>query len=293
MKNRLKALLLAAGLTALTAAPYAAASAPAKAEELTEAAELASEAAEQLSEAAQGMAEEPGSEAAALAQSGPVSGEGQYAAYYDQMKTSVAATLENLSAMTDEQLQSVVEGTDAASAAIAAGWLNVKEELGAFVSAREQTITEGDNKVTVVTDAEYDGVSDKTKVKVVTVYDMKKSSMSMEWDVKYPMGKLMREAGLNTLLGMGTVFIVLIFLSFVIANIHWIPDLVEKGRKKPQTQEPVREEAPAPQVIPAAEEELTDDMELVSVISAAIAAFQDVPADGFVVRSIRKANRRR
>ena len=44
---------------------------------------------------------------------------------------------------------------------------------------------------------------------------------------------------------------------------------------------------------PAEEEELVDDTELVAVIAAAIAAYDDVPADGFVVRSIRKSNRRK
>lgn len=36
-------------------------------------------------------------------------------------------------------------------------------------------------------------------------------------------------------------------------------------------------------------EELLDDLELVAVITAAIAASMNVPADGFVVRSIKRA----
>ena len=48
------------------------------------------------------------------------------------------------------------------------------------------------------------------------------------------------------------------------------------------------------QIIEKEETELADDLELVAVISAAIAAYEgETTTDGFVVRSIRKANRRR
>ncbi|MBQ1194517.1 MAG: OadG family protein, partial [Lachnospiraceae bacterium] len=40
-------------------------------------------------------------------------------------------------------------------------------------------------------------------------------------------------------------------------------------------------------------EELVDDLELVAVITAAIAAASGASSDGFVVRSIRKAKRNR
>ena len=45
--------------------------------------------------------------------------------------------------------------------------------------------------------------------------------------------------------------------------------------------------------VPAAlvEEDLTDDLELVAVISAAIAASENTSTDSFVVRSIKKVNR--
>ena len=39
------------------------------------------------------------------------------------------------------------------------------------------------------------------------------------------------------------------------------------------------------------EEDLTDDLELVAVISAAIAASENTSTDSFVVRSIKKVNR--
>ncbi len=269
MRNRIKALLLGAALTvSVCSGAYAA------------------------QEASSEGVVEPISEAAAQAME-DADGQSQFAPYYDQMKASVSSTLDQLSAMTDEQLQEIVEGNDPTSALIAANWMNVKDELGIFTGVKEQTVEEEGNIVTVRTVAEYDSVPDNTVVNVNYIYDFKKTTSSIEWDVKYPMSKLISEAGLNTLLGLGTVFIVLVFLSIVIGNIHWIPDLIEK-RKKGKEQVI----APAPVVTekaaePKETEELVDDTELVAVIAAAIAAYDEVPADGFVVRSIRKANRRK
>ena len=60
----------------------------------------------------------------------------------------------------------------------------------------------------------------------------------------------------------------------------------KKSKKKTESPAP----APAPvQAAPAAEEDLTDDLELVAVITAAIAAFDNTSADGLVVRSIKRA----
>ena len=58
------------------------------------------------------------------------------------------------------------------------------------------------------------------------------------------------------------------------------------NKKNPAPVPAVNRAVPAP--APAAEEDLTDDLELVAVITAAIAASEDTPADGLVVRSIRR-----
>ena len=106
----------------------------------------------------------------------------------------------------------------------------------------------------------------------------------------------MEKAALNTLMGLGTVFVILAFLIFVISLFKYIPGLVE-GKKKESAPAPAAA-APAPAAAaPVAEpvvEDVTDDDELVAVIAAAIAASEGkTSTDGFVVRSIRKINRRK
>lgn len=100
----------------------------------------------------------------------------------------------------------------------------------------------------------------------------------------------MRGAGINTVMGVGTVFAVLVFLIFVISLFKYVNLIGAKKDEKPAPAPKVAP-APAPKAAPAAEENLVDDLELVAVISAAIAASENTSTDSFVVRSIKKVNR--
>lgn len=113
----------------------------------------------------------------------------------------------------------------------------------------------------------------------------------------YSTGELMEQAGLNTLIGMGTVFVVLIFISFIISLFKFLPALLAKkpevpveAKKKVST--PVAASAP----VVAEQEELINDTELVAVITAAVyaaaGASSAVSKDGLVVRSIKRARRK-
>ena len=75
--------------------------------------------------------------------------------------------------------------------------------------------------------------------------------------------------------------------------VKYVPKL-EAALSKKKTPETAPAPAPAPvqEVVPQAEEELVDDGALVAVIAAAIAAAENTSTDSFVVRSIRKSNRR-
>lgn len=113
---------------------------------------------------------------------------------------------------------------------------------------------------------------------------------SITTNVEYSFGEIMKKAALNTLLGMGTVFAVLILISLIISCFAFIPKIQEKLSKKPNKEEikAVAVDNTIAQIIE--KEELSDDYELVAVISAAIAASEGASStDGFVVRSIKRA----
>lgn len=109
---------------------------------------------------------------------------------------------------------------------------------------------------------------------------------------------------LNTLMGMGTVFCVLIIISLIISLFKYIPSLERKiknfsvRRKNKASAEQESEDAPKKvpkRPILEKEEELVDDGELVAVIMAAIVASSGgaVSADRLVVRSIKRVRNRR
>jgi sodium pump decarboxylase gamma subunit len=119
-------------------------------------------------------------------------------------------------------------------------------------------------------------------------------------DAVYSKAELMASAGRNTLIGMGTVFVVLIFISFIISLFKYLPALFAKKPKiEPEKKAEVKT-APVPAAKPvvAAGENLMDDAELVAVITAAVYAASAseggagaVSKDKLIVRSIKRAKR--
>lgn len=99
------------------------------------------------------------------------------------------------------------------------------------------------------------------------------------------MKELLLEACYNTILGIGTVFVMLIIMSLLIYCFRIIPTLQEKFSKKDTAAAPAPKKVAAPAPV---RENLVDDLELVAVIAAAIAASEQVPVDSFQVRTIKR-----
>ena len=122
------------------------------------------------------------------------------------------------------------------------------------------------------------------------VFDKNLYLESLTVGAHYSMGEILKKAGMNTLLGMGTVFVVLILISLIISLFKYIPAMQERMKNKKSKKKDVTagaEEAAKADMTEAADN-VTDDEELVAVIAAAIAAAEGTTTDGFVVRSIRR-----
>ena len=103
-------------------------------------------------------------------------------------------------------------------------------------------------------------------------------------------GEKLQNAGLNTLLGMGMAFTILILISLIISL---FPILLGGGNKKKKESDKEIAQKAMDNTISQIEEqeELVGDAELVAVIAAAIAAYEgSASTGGFQVRSIRKVN---
>ncbi len=106
---------------------------------------------------------------------------------------------------------------------------------------------------------------------------------SFKFDEYKTLGQKMQKAGLNTIMSMSIVFLVLIFISLLISCFKFI-GIIGKGKADTAPQTTVS--APAAAAV-SEPEDLVDDLELVAVITAAIAAASETEsADGLVVRSI-------
>lgn len=162
------------------------------------------------------------------------------------------------------------------------------EAMGSIKEYGEPVSTISDDTITVL--IPITGENASGSVELIFTNDIYLSMTSCTLNMNQTKGELMAKAALNTLLGMGTVFVVLILISLIISVFSFIPKMQEKlAKKEPPTQAPAPVPAAAP-VVEEAEEELADDTELVAVIAAAIAAYEGTSVEGFQVRSIRRAN---
>ena len=169
------------------------------------------------------------------------------------------------------------------------------EKYGAFVSSKDD--------VKVVENKDEDG-TDAVDVTVTFAFEKKDYILTLHVDCfdtigasvdtvtikakgegEESLGEKMANAAGNTLMGMGTVFLVLIFISLLISCFKFIPQIMDKFTKKPSVEE-------KPEVVEETSETVTaneeDDSELIAVIAAAIAASEQTSTDSFVVRSIRR-----
>jgi sodium pump decarboxylase gamma subunit len=165
------------------------------------------------------------------------------------------------------------------------------EDIGAIVAIGSAEAEVDDD--TIIVTVPVKGASGDGSVELIFTNDIYLTMTACTLNVNETMGQLMGRAAMNTLIGMGTVFVVLILISLIISLFGYIPKLQAYFVKKDNvavTPSPAPV-AVAPVVVEEEEEELVDDTELVAVIAAAIAAYEgSASVEGFQVRSIKRAS---
>ena len=127
------------------------------------------------------------------------------------------------------------------------------EDIGNYLGTDGGTIEYNDDNYVVrinVLGSEHSAI-------VEMVVDNKTAQFtSIATNVNYTFGEKMEKAVLNTLLGMGTVFVILILISVIIALFGFIPKLTEKKEEaKPQEE---KSNSVVAQIVE--KEELSDDL---------------------------------
>lgn len=202
---------------------------------------------------------------------------GSFLQLYTSLDDSEVAEFKKQMGM-QEQYAMLAEGADS--------WENVKDDLGELVSVEDAAVVkEIDDGYSATVRAQFE----KRALEFSVTTDAKISKVTgVSFVPEYTLAENMEKAGLNTLMGMGTVFCVLIFISVLISCFKFIGKFEAKAKEKAAA--PEANTAPAVSApVAEEEEELTDDLELVAVITAAIAAAEGSSPSGLVVRSIRRA----
>lgn len=208
----------------------------------------------------------------------------------ESINTQIVMTAEGLTSeivtLGEDEIKSYLESGDEFTVSAMTAWDDARESVGEFVEAGSAEVEFSNRQYTATVPVDFEKL-DAEFVYVFEENDGMVTPASVAVNVQYPLSTTMKNAGLNTLMGLGTVFVILTLLIFVISMFKFIPGSSAAKKEK-------KEPASVPTPVPAAETvELSDDNELIAVIAAAIAAAEGTSTDGFVVRSIRKIKRPR
>ena len=151
----------------------------------------------------------------------------------DTVKSTLVTTAEGLTdaivQLKDEEIENYMSSGDDFTTSAMQSWQTSKDELGAKKDSNgETTVTFKDDQYTVTVPLKFE----KAEANFVYVFDSQGTPTSMSVDVQYGMGKTLQRAGLNTLMGIGTVFVMLILLSLLISLFRFIPN--PEAKKKAQ-----------------------------------------------------------
>ena len=151
----------------------------------------------------------------------------------DTVKSTLVTTAEGLTdaivQLKDEEIENYMSSGDDFTTSAMQSWQTSKDELGAKKDSNgETTVTFKDDQYTVTVPLKFE----KADANFVYVFDSQGTPTSMSVDVQYGMGKTLQRAGLNTLMGIGTVFVMLILLSLLISLFRFIPN--PEAKKKAQ-----------------------------------------------------------
>ena len=216
---------------------------------------------------------------------------------YDQIEAFTEDELEQVTSMLAQQ------GLSIAPEAFKNGFTSYKaslEDLGDITAISDlKAVSEKNGEITAhvtVTGSQSrpDGAPRTADIEIIMSRSMKVSSAA--FNVEQTTGEKLSHAGLNTLLGMGTTFSILILISIVIYLLSFVPKILD-GSKKEKSKSTEAVDKTIDQII--AKEEVAkagarSNDELIAVISAAIAAYESsatgrtVTPDTFIVRSLKK-----
>lgn len=201
---------------------------------------------------------------------------------YDQLKQELQNTATILTAMTEEEAQQYLASGDEIMVNMITRWQEASKGIGDYKELGEFTITKSGKTLTCAQEVIYEE-RPVILTYVFTYHNMQLDDVTVD-QVQF-LGEKMQNAAMNTVLGMGIVFLVLILISLIIYGFKVFPYLEAKRQAKKESAVSSVKKEEKQESISA---ENLDELELTAVIAAAIAASAGGSAEDFVVRSIKR-----
>ena len=149
-------------------------------------------------------------------------------------------------------------------------YLNDKDRLGAFVSVDDAVASKTEDGYSI----EINSTFEKRTLKLTLgLNELTGKTTEMTFEPHYSLAEQMEDAGANLAVGMGTVFVVLIFIAWVISLFKYISVFEKKMKGQKAPAEAPKAAAPAPKAAAPAPAAKQDDV-MQAVIAAAIAAYE-------------------
>lgn len=175
--------------------------------------------------------------------------------------------------------------------AIAESYLEATEGLGEYKDESVYNLTFEMSEENMTTTGSFE--FEKRDLNFTYNVDLVENTSEFIFEKELTIGEILQKAGLNTLLGMGSVFLVLILISCVIGSLGIVSKTGNKSETKaaaPAPAVPATTSAPAAPVQTAPAAGIPDEVEMAIVIATAIAAAEEeTGTDGYRVRSIKRA----
>ena len=211
-----------------------------------------------------------------------------------QLASAVESTAEQLNGMSAKEVKQYYshytseaknadtdtdKDKDEMYASLFKSWSEVlSANVGSFQGYKSFDVIKSGKTVTATLKMQYEK-RDVELVYTFNSYNMKVTAINA--NVVYSISETMAKAGLNTLMGMGTVFAILILISLLIYALRIIP-YIESKKQRAALNETEENSDQKP------EQEDMDSTELIAVITAAVSAQTGASTDDFVVRSIKR-----
>lgn len=201
-----------------------------------------------------------------------------------ELQSSSEKLLNALTEIPDEELKNYLKSNDKLTVELVESWLKIKDEVGKRIGIEKFEVSKSGHDITTILTEKFE----KRFVTLTITYNSKMEVKAQNTDIVYSKSEIIEKAFLNILMCLVIVFLVLILISLIISFFGIIPKIQNVLNKKDKdVQDDVIEQEMG---LTKEDTNLVDDLELVAVISASIAASTGTSIDSFVVRTIKRRN---